>query len=108
MCGGLGEKTGLPRMPFTDGMSLIGLATRLIARTGGADDVVQETFFTAFRKLDKLNDPEALQAWLIRILMSQVKRSLRLRRLRSFFGLDMGKDDDLRGCAAGPNGLFIE
>jgi RNA polymerase sigma-70 factor (ECF subfamily) len=72
---------------------LLGLATRLTGRTGDADDVVQETFFTAFRKLGKLNDPEALQAWLIRILISHVKRSFRLRRLKSFFGLDTGEDD---------------
>ncbi len=72
---------------------LLGLATRLTGRTNDADDIVQETFFTAFRKLDKLNDPDALQAWLIRILVSHVNRSFRLRRLKSFFGLHTGKDD---------------
>jgi RNA polymerase sigma-70 factor (ECF subfamily) len=72
---------------------LLGLATRLTGRTNDADDLVQETFFTAFRKLGQLNDPDALYSWLIRILMSQVKRSFRLRKLKSFFGLDTGRDD---------------
>lgn len=82
---------------------LLGLATRLTSRTDAADDVVQETFITAFRKLDKLNDPDALSAWLVRILVSHVNRSFRLRRLRSFFGLDTGNDDALLYTLAATN-----
>ena len=50
---------------------LLNLATRLTRRTSDSDDVVQETFFIAFRKLEKLSDPKALRPWLIRILISQ-------------------------------------
>jgi RNA polymerase sigma-70 factor (ECF subfamily) len=72
---------------------LLNLATRLMWRMNDADDVVQETFIIAFRKIESLNDPEALRSWLIRILMSQIRKSFRVRRLKAFFGMDSGKDD---------------
>jgi RNA polymerase sigma-70 factor (ECF subfamily) len=72
---------------------LVNLATRLTRRVTDADDVVQETFLVAFRKLDALKDPEALRPWLIRILVSQVRKSFRIRKLRAFFGMDDGRDD---------------
>ncbi len=72
---------------------LVNLATRLTGRMSDADDVVQETFVIAFRKLEKLNDPQALRPWLVRILLSQVKKSFRVRRLKSFFGMDAGIED---------------
>ena len=72
---------------------LLNLATRLTRRTSDGDDILQETFLVAFRKLEKLEDPEALRPWLIRILISQVKRSFRIRRLRAFFGMDNGRED---------------
>ncbi len=72
---------------------LLNLAARLTQRMTDADDVVQETFVIAFRKLQDLNDPKALKPWLIRILISQIKKSFRVRRLRAFFGMDHGKED---------------
>jgi RNA polymerase sigma-70 factor (ECF subfamily) len=72
---------------------LLNLAARLTRRISDADDVVQETFLVAFKKLDKLADPKALRSWLIRSLISQVNRSFRIRRLRAFFGMDHGRED---------------
>lgn len=72
---------------------LLNLATRLTRRTSDSDDVVQETFLVAFRKLDQLADPNALRPWLIRILISQVRKSFRVRRFRAFFGMDDRRED---------------
>jgi RNA polymerase sigma-70 factor (ECF subfamily) len=69
------------------------LAARLTRRMSDADDVVQETFLIAFRKLETLENPEALRPWLIRILVSKVRRSFRKRRLLSFLGMDDGRED---------------
>jgi RNA polymerase sigma-70 factor, ECF subfamily len=79
---------------------LINLATRLTRRMSDSDDIVQETFLIAFRKLEKLENPGALRPWLVRILISQVKRSFRIRRLRAFFGMDTGRDDATLGLLA--------
>ena len=72
---------------------LLNLATRLTRRICDGDDIVQETFLIAFRKLETLDNPEALRPWLIRIMISQVKKSFRTRRLRAFFGMDRGRTD---------------
>lgn len=67
---------------------LLNLATRLTRRVCDGDDVLQETFMVAFQKLNKLENPNALRAWLVRILLSQVRKSLRIRRFRAFFGMN--------------------
>ena len=72
---------------------LLNLAARLTRRMSDSDDVVQETFLIAFRKMENLDNPEALRPWLIRILISQIKKSFRIRRLKAFFGMDYGRDD---------------
>ncbi|MBN2526001.1 MAG: RNA polymerase sigma factor [Deltaproteobacteria bacterium] len=79
---------------------LLNLATRLTRSTSEGDDVVQETFIVAFRKLDRLENPEALRSWLTRILISKVRKSLRVRRMRAFFGFKSIEDDaTLQMCA---------
>ena len=73
---------------------LLNMAARLLRRLSDTDDVVQETFVVAFRKLTTLKEPAALKPWLVRILISQVHRALRVRRCKAFFGLDSSDDDD--------------
>jgi RNA polymerase sigma-70 factor (ECF subfamily) len=79
---------------------LLNLAIRLTRSVADANDVVQDTFVVAFYKLDKLDSPDALRSWLTRILISQIRRSFRKRRLRSFFGLKQAREDAmLQMCA---------
>jgi RNA polymerase sigma-70 factor (ECF subfamily) len=63
-----------------------------LARTGEAEDAVQDTFIEAFRDLDKLQDPKRVSHWLMRILLHQAHRRFRRRRLLDKFGLT-GDDD---------------
>jgi RNA polymerase sigma-70 factor, ECF subfamily len=83
---------------------VMGLATRLLGRTGEADDVVQDTFAAALVRLDRLEDPDRLKSWLFGIAVHRAKRRLRSRRMLSFFGL--AHDDaalfDLASTAASP------
>ena len=72
---------------------LLNLAARLLKRMNDADDVLQETFVIAFRKLSSLHDPNALKSWLTKILVSQVQKALRVRRFKSIFRIDSGMDD---------------
>jgi RNA polymerase sigma-70 factor (ECF subfamily) len=66
-----------------------GLALRLLGRDGDVDDVVQETFVGAFAALDRLQEPQAFQAWLSGILVRIVGKLIRKRRL--FARLGMGR-----------------
>lgn len=40
-----------------------------LVRPHQVDDVVQEAYLTAFQKIHHLRDPEAFQAWLVRIVI---------------------------------------
>ena len=79
---------------------LLNLATRLTRNTSDGDDVVQETFVVAFRKLEQLENPNALRPWLTRILISKIRKSLKVKRMKAFFGFKPIEDDaTLQMCA---------
>jgi RNA polymerase sigma-70 factor, ECF subfamily len=67
--------------------------TRLLARSGEAEDVVQDAFADAFAHLPELEDTARFGAWLMRIAVHQAHRRFRRRRLLSRLGLDRGSDD---------------
>jgi RNA polymerase sigma-70 factor, ECF subfamily len=67
--------------------------TRLLARSGEAEDVVQDAFLEAFASLPMLEDRSRFAAWLMRIAIHQVHRRFRRRRLLARLGLDRGSDD---------------
>lgn len=64
-----------------------GLALRLLGRDGDVDDVVQETFVSAFAALDRLQEPQAFAAWLSGILVRIVGKLIRRRRLLARLGM---------------------
>jgi RNA polymerase sigma factor (sigma-70 family) len=60
-----------------------GRLTRVVASLVGptdADDVVQDTYVTARRRLGQLRDPVALEAWLFRIAINTAYSSRRRER----------------------------
>ncbi len=63
------------------------VALRLIGRDDEVDDVVQEVFLTALRKLGGLRDPEAIRGWLATVTVRVAGRRLRRRRMWAFFGV---------------------
>ena len=73
--------------------SVTRIVLRLLARSGEAEDVVQDAFICALEDLDKLRDGEAFGGWLLRIAVRQVHRRFRRRRLLRALGLDRGGDD---------------
>lgn len=66
--------------------------TRIIGRESEADDVVQETFLTAFSRLERLRDPAAFRGWVAQIAVNEVRMRLRRRRWRRM--VRWGRDDD--------------
>lgn len=69
------------------------VCTRVLGRTHEADDVVQETFLTALRKLETLREADCFPQWILRIAMNEARMKLRKRRLLRALGLDRGLDD---------------
>jgi RNA polymerase sigma-70 factor (ECF subfamily) len=58
--------------------------SRLLRSTSDTEDVVQETFSIAFRKLGQLEDVGALRVWIVRIGVSRAHRVLSKRRMFSW------------------------
>jgi RNA polymerase sigma-70 factor (ECF subfamily) len=85
------------------------VALRLLARSAEAEDVVQDSFVIALADLEKLRDEDAFGAWVLRIVVRQVHRRFRKRRLLRALGLDRESDDvalaDQADPSAGPEVL---
>jgi RNA polymerase sigma-70 factor (ECF subfamily) len=86
---------------------VLGLAARLLANRGEAEEIVQETFLAAFDQLGTLREPEALRVWLGQITVNLVRHHLRRQRLLRFLGLDRGAADATFEALAHP-GLHPE
>jgi RNA polymerase sigma-70 factor (ECF subfamily) len=70
-----------------------GTVRRLLGRAGEAEDVVQETFATAFEIFSQLRTPESARQWLMQIAVRKVHRRFRQRRFLRTLGLDRSADD---------------
>jgi RNA polymerase sigma-70 factor (ECF subfamily) len=81
---------------------LLAMTTRLLANRSEAEEVVQDTFVTAFEQLPALREPPAFRAWLGQIAISLVRRRIRRRRLARLCGLDRGADDATLEALAAP------
>jgi RNA polymerase sigma-70 factor, ECF subfamily len=64
-----------------------GLAYRLMGRDEDVDDLVQDSFLSALRGLDRLANPQAFASWLGSIVVRTAHKLLRRRRLMTRVGL---------------------
>jgi RNA polymerase sigma-70 factor (ECF subfamily) len=64
------------------------VATRLLGRDDEVNDVVQDVFVVALTGLESLREPAAVKSWLATLTVRIASRKLRLRRLKSWVGLD--------------------
>lgn len=64
-----------------------GLAYRLMGRDEDIDDLVQDSFLSAFRGLDRLTNPQAFSSWMGSIVVGTAHKLLRRRRMMTRFGL---------------------
>jgi RNA polymerase sigma-70 factor (ECF subfamily) len=85
------------------------VAFRILGRREDVDDVVQDVFMSAMKRLETLKTPEALRSWLATITVRCSGRRLRVRRVRRFLGLDGNVPyDDVAGVQASPEDrLFL-
>src|SRR5215470_6537049 len=81
---------------------LLAIAARLLGSRNDGEEIVQDTFVTAFEQLRTLREPAALRGWLAQIAVSLVRRRLRRARLMRALGMDRGADDATLGALAAP------
>jgi RNA polymerase sigma-70 factor (ECF subfamily) len=62
-----------------------GVVYRIMGTDGDVDDVVQETFIDALDGLARLEDPNAVRAWLVTVAVRRTRRVLARQRRRRMF-----------------------
>ena len=97
-----GDRWGREMLYRRHAGSLLAMTVRLLANRGEAEEVVQDTFVTAFEQLGTLREPGAVRGWLGQIAVNLVRRRFRRGRLMRFLGLDRGADDATLEALADP------
>lgn len=71
------------------------LALKYVADEETAKDVLQEAYIKAWKKLDRLKDPEKFDSWLAQIVVNTAKNELEKRRHTPLdLRADVGEDED--------------
>ena len=88
----------------------LGLAHRLLPQDNEVDDLVQDCFVSALKRLSSLDNPQAFAAWLGSIVVRAVGKRLRRRRLLSRLGLRVPEeiDPDAIAAPAVPGDVAVE
>jgi len=97
-----GDRWGREMLYRKHAAYLLAIAARLIGNRGDGEEVVKDTFVTAFEQLHQLREPAAVRGWLAQIAVSLVRRRLRRGRLMRVLGLDRGTDDATLATLAAP------
>lgn len=84
---------------------VFGLAHRVLGRRQEVDDLVQDSFATAFERLSRLRDGQAFASWLATIVVRTARTRIRRKTLMRRLGLDSRDELDaeqLVSQSAGP------
>jgi RNA polymerase sigma-70 factor (ECF subfamily) len=98
-----GDRWGREMLYRRHAAYLLAIAARLLGNRNEGEEVVQDTFVTAYEQLPSLREPAALRGWLAQIAVSLVRRRLRRGRLMRVLGLDRGADDATLAALAAPS-----
>ncbi|HLV65176.1 MAG TPA: sigma-70 family RNA polymerase sigma factor [Polyangiaceae bacterium] len=79
---------------------VVGLAQRLLPRSADAEDLVQDAFVYAFRRLDTLKNPQAFASWIASITVRTASKRVRRQRLLARLGLHRSEPIDVDGLVA--------
>lgn len=84
-----GDQRALAEVVRRHGGRLRSLALGFAGGAGDADDIVQETFWTLWRRARSWKpDGPPLSAWLTRVALNRAIDRERRRKVRNFFGID--------------------
>ncbi|MBI4819314.1 MAG: sigma-70 family RNA polymerase sigma factor [Deltaproteobacteria bacterium] len=77
----------------------IGTATRLLSNASEAEDVAQDSFILAYERISQLRDPAAFKGWFMQIVVHQVHRRMRKRKLLAVLGIVSASTETLEAVA---------
>jgi len=99
-----GELGAFEELYRQQGLRIYNLAARMAGNPADAEELVQEVFMLAYRKLDGFKGESALGTWLYRIAVNLCVDHLRSRQTRMGRVTDPLEDDEgqLRPIASGP------
>ncbi|MDE1176457.1 MAG: sigma-70 family RNA polymerase sigma factor [Edaphobacter sp.] len=63
-------------------------AVRIVKDSSEAEDIVQESFFAAYQKIQSFREEAAFSTWLTRIVINTALMHLRKRRIRQSYSLE--------------------
>lgn len=95
-----GDNAALRELYERHVQALGGLCLRLLRHRADAEEVVQEAFVAAFRKLGDLREPERFKPWLTSIAVRLVQRRRRKERFLRALGLSNQHEIPLDDLAA--------
>jgi RNA polymerase sigma-70 factor (ECF subfamily) len=92
-----GEAAAYRRLVELNSANVYHVALKLLGDEQEAEDVLQETFMSAFQALDRFEGRSKLSTWLYRIATNASLMRLRKREQMTTFSLDqpLGEGDDL-------------
>jgi RNA polymerase sigma-70 factor (ECF subfamily) len=89
-----GEPAAFRRLVELNSANVYNVALKLLGDDQEAEDVLQETFLSAFQALDRFEGRSSLSTWLYRIAYNASLMRLRKRRQMTTFSLDMPQDQE--------------
>ena len=96
-----GDTAAFGRLVEAHQREVYGLAFRLTGRGDVADDVTQETFLSAWRKLPGFRGQASFRTWVLKIALNKVRSHWRWQKLRNFISLDDVSPRDEEGSPLG-------
>jgi RNA polymerase sigma-70 factor (ECF subfamily) len=87
--------------------SLLAMSSRLLRNKAEGEEVVQDSFITAFEQLATLREPAAFRSWIGQIAISLVRRRIRRSRVLRFVGFEQSTEDASLSALAMP-GMSVD
>lgn len=89
-----GEPAAFRRLVELNSANVYNVALKLLGDEQETEDVLQETFLSAFQAIDRFEGRSSLSTWLYRIAYNASLMRLRKRRQMTAFSLDMPPDQE--------------
>ena len=83
-----GDETAFRELIDRHADALYGLACTVLGSATDAEDVLQETFLGAFRRISAFEGRSSVKTWLTRILLNHASKLRRSKRVRRAMSLD--------------------
>jgi RNA polymerase sigma-70 factor (ECF subfamily) len=98
-----GDATAFDTLYRQHATRLYNLASRMVGSSGDADDLLQDIFLLAYRKLGSFRGESSLGTWLYRLAMNHCLDALRSRQARMSLQTDsLDEPDSMPVAAPGP------